>query len=225
VDVTVGVPAGKTKTILVDLAGKLPSGSQRLKLTTAFELHWDRIALFERQATPESRITMLSPSQTDLHWRGFSRFDDLPWFVPLTPIYEMVHDRPNWLITPAGWCTRYGAVDELLAKSDDALVLLNGGDELTLSFNAADLPPKPEGFTRDFFFYSVGWDKDADFHVLAGTTVEPIPFHGMDDQRYTEPRHPSTERGWIEKYNTRWVGPRTLNHRAPPRSTTARAQP
>jgi tetratricopeptide (TPR) repeat protein len=224
VDVTVGVPSGKTKTIVVDLAGKLPAGSRRLKLSSAFELHWDRIALFERQDSSPTRLTFLAPAKTDLHWRGFSDFEDLPWFVPLTPDYDKVQARPNWLITPAGWCTRYGPVDELVAKSDDALVLLNGGDELTLSFPVQNVPPKPPGHQRDFFLYSVGWDKDSDFHVLAGTTVEPIPFHGMDDQRYAEPQHPTPDRQWwMEKYNTRWVGPKILDRKSPTaaRTTTA----
>ena len=35
-DITVGAPAGKTKTIIVDLAGKLPVGAQKLRLRTAF---------------------------------------------------------------------------------------------------------------------------------------------------------------------------------------------
>jgi tetratricopeptide (TPR) repeat protein len=215
VDVPVGVPAGKTKTILVELAGKLPPGSGRLRLSTAFELHWDRIALFERLDSAPTRLTTLAPTQTDLHWRGFSEFENLPWFVPLTPAYEKVHPTPNWLITPSGWCTRYGPVDELLAGRDDALVLLNGGDELTLSFSADQLPAKPPGSQREFFLYSVGWDKDADSHVLAGTTVEPLPFNGMDDQRYAEPQQPSHDRRWwIQKYNTRWV-PREARLRQP----------
>src|SRR4030095_8868778 len=37
VDVAGGAPAGKTKTILVDLSGKLSPPSHRLRLTTAFE--------------------------------------------------------------------------------------------------------------------------------------------------------------------------------------------
>src|SRR6185295_2879744 len=45
VAVVVGAPAGKTKTILVDLEGKLEAGTRRLRLTEAFEIHWDRIAL------------------------------------------------------------------------------------------------------------------------------------------------------------------------------------
>ncbi len=214
VDVTAGAPAGKTKTILVDLVGKLPPGSRRLRLSTAFEFHWDRAALFEKRNNSETKITTLAPTATDLHWRGFSGFADLPWSQPLTPVYEGATPNPHWRITPGGWCTRYGEVAELIAAQDNALVLLNGGDELTLSFSADQLPPKPPGVTREFFFYSVGWDKDSDFHVAAGTTVEPLPWHGMDDQLYGhQPRPTFTNDAWMHKFNTRWVGQKILTRR------------
>ncbi|MEW6159873.1 MAG: FG-GAP-like repeat-containing protein [Verrucomicrobiota bacterium] len=213
-DVSVGAPAGKTKTILVDLAGKLPAGSRRLRLSQAFEIHWDRIALFEK-ADARPRIASLSPTQADLHWRGFSEFQDLPWYLPLTPDYDRVSPNAKWRVTPSGWCTRYGPVDELVAQRDDALVLLNGGDELTLAFAADRLPPKPAGMVRNFFLFTVGWDKDADFHVAKGEFVEPLPFHGMDDQRYGQPQTPPRDPAWwIHKYNTRWVGPMTLKRSA-----------
>jgi len=103
-------------------------------------------------------------------------------------------------------------VDELVQKSDDALVLLNGGDELALSFKAEQLPARPDGFVRDFFLYAVGWDKDADFHVGQGWRVEPLPFHGMDDAAYDNlPRPAGVDDAWIDKYNTRWVGPMILS--------------
>jgi hypothetical protein len=103
-------------------------------------------------------------------------------------------------------------VEDLIRKSDEALVLLNGGDELSVSFPASQLPPKPAGFVRDFFLHVAGWDKDADFHVGQGWRVEPLPFHGMDDQAYDRlERPPGLDDGWIEKYNTRWVGPMILS--------------
>ena len=214
VDVQVGVPCGKTKTILVDLAGKLPAGSRRLRISTAFELHWDQAELWERTSDAANRVVRLSPSQTDLHWRGFSEFEDLPWYLPLTPAYEKARANPHWRITPAGWCTRYGAVDDLVAQSDNSLVLINGGDELTLRFAADRLPPVEEGYEREFFFHSVGWDKDSDPHVACGATVEPLPFHGLRDQEYgREPRPAFTNDAWMRAYNTRWVGPLTLSRR------------
>jgi hypothetical protein len=209
VDVVVGAPAGKTKTILVDLAGKLPSGTRRLRLSAAFELHWDRIALFERRGNGDeaTRITVLTPTKSDLHWRGYSEFEPWPWTLPLTPNYTNVKQTADWTTTPSGWCTRYGAVDELLRAEDNALVVMNGGDELALQIAASTLPAKATGALRDFFLYTVGWDKDADFHCELGWKVEPLPWHGMDDQRYGRQARPSLPNDdWLQRYNRRWVG-------------------
>jgi len=217
VDVVVGAPAGKTKTILVDLAGKLPPGSRRLRLTTAFEIHWDRIALFERHDSTGIRTSTFDPASTDLHWHGIGELEKVPWFVPQTPIHDRVLETAPWRVIPSGWCTRYGDVQELIASRDNAMVLINSGDELTLRFPAGRLPAKPPGQVRDFFLYSVGWDKDADFHTKLGSVVEPLPWNGMEDQRYGEQMRPAFENDdWIRKYNTRWVGPRMLT-----RSTSA----
>ena len=149
-DVVVGAPCGKTKTIIVDLTGRLPAGSRRLRLSTAFEIHWDRIALFEQSDTASTRIARLAPDVANLHSRGFSQFKDLPPSLPLTPDYGKVVERPSWRITPSGWYTRYGDVRGLVERRDDALVLLNGGDELTLEFAADRLPPEAAGDVRDF---------------------------------------------------------------------------
>ena len=211
VDVDVGAPCGKTKTILVDLANKLPAGTRQLRLTTAFEIHWDSAALLEKVSTTQNGQFQLMSDRTDLRWRGFSEFQNLPTSLPLTPDYTKLRPAPPWRRTPSGWCTRYGEVNELIGKSDDALALLNGGDELALSFRSDKLPPKPAGFARSFFLHVVGWDKDADFHVGQGWRVEPLPFRGMDDQDYdqlTSPARINTD--WVKKYNTRWVGPMVL---------------
>ena len=211
VDITVGAPAGKTKTIIADLAGKLPTGKLHLKLSMAFEIHWDRIQLMQAVGEDNTQIHVVQPSHTDLHWRGFSPYEDLPWTQPLTPDYEQVHFSPNWLITPSGWCTRYGEVDDLIAKRDDALLLMNGGDELTLKFDSAQMPPRKSSMQREFFLMTSGWDKDADFHVAKGWTVGPLPWHGMNDQDYgNEPRPEQLNDEWIQSYNTRWIGEMTL---------------
>jgi hypothetical protein len=212
VNVTAGAPSGKTKTILVDLAGRLPPGSRKLKVTTAFEIHWDRIALLERMLSDTTRVVNIAPTRTNLRWRGFSQFDDLPWTQPLTPVYDKVFLAPHWSITPMGWCTRYGPVDELIAEEDNAFVILNGGDELALSFDAGLLSPRAPGVKRDFFLFSAGWDKDSDFHVELGWKVEPLPWHGMDDQLYGRQKRPAFPAdGLMRKFNTRWVGQHTLD--------------
>jgi len=214
VDVVAGAPAGKTKRIVIDLSGKLPAGSKRLRIRTAFEIHWDRIALLEKRDNSQTRITTLAPDKSHLHWRGFSEYEALPWTQPLTPDYETVSPLARWTLNPTGWCTRYGEMGELIAQPDNALALINAGDELTLSFASDRLPSRPEGAVRDFFLYSVGWDKDSDFHCELGWQVEPLPWSGMDDQRYGHQARPvfPTD-ALMKKFNTRWVGPYTLTKR------------
>ena len=211
VDVVAGSPAGKTKSIIIDLAGKLPTNARRLRVAAAFEIHWDRAALFERRDNSETRITSVPPAEAHLHWRGYSEFEAWPWYLPLTPVYTNVRQTADWTITPSGWATRYGAVAELVRTNDQALALVAGGDELTLRFPITALPPRAAGSVRDFFLHTVGWDKDADFHCELGFQIEPLPWQGMEPQRYgreMRPAFPSDE--LMRRYNTRWVGPHTI---------------
>jgi hypothetical protein len=197
VDVVVGIPAGKTKTIVCDLAGRLPMGTRRLRLDTTFELRWDRIALMERRADHPAVTHELVVSSTNLAWRGFSELRSRAEGHPTTPDHEQVTPRPAWRTTPAGWCTRYGDVTELAARRDNRLVIVNAGDALTVNFAADGLPALAEGWTRTFFLYSVGWDKDADHNVVAGDTIAPLP---RDE---TLPAETSTD-GFTE-FDVRWV--------------------
>ncbi|MBT5305700.1 MAG: tetratricopeptide repeat protein [Candidatus Scalindua sp.] len=195
-DVIVGMPAGKTKTILVDLHSKLPVNTRRLRLTTTFEIRWDRIALFRRSSLPE--VTELSPVNADLRWRGFSEIKTRKPGNPKTPLYIKTSEQPPWLTSLQGWCTAYGNVIELAEQEDDAVVVMNGGDALNLKFNADAISPVPQGKNRTFLFYSVGWNKDGDYNIDDGHRVYPIA-------------NPTTNRigngidEWQLKYNTRWV--------------------
>ncbi len=201
IDLTVGMPAGKTKTILCDLSGQLPTGARHLRLSTTFEIRWDRIALFDRADLPASQVHAVVPGQADLQWRGFSEIRQRGTGHPTTPVYDMVNDQPPWHTTLQGWCTRYGDVLELVSRRDDRLVLVNSGDGLTLSFDAAKLPPIPEGLRRSFFFYSVGWDKDGDYNVVGGDRVAPLPTSVGAANLTSE----TDEDDWRIRYNTRWV--------------------
>jgi tetratricopeptide (TPR) repeat protein len=206
----VGAPAGKTKTILVDLENRLPAGVRRLRLTAAFEIHWDSVLLGEKVPNAERRQVTLLPDRAELGWHGFGDFEDLPAYLPLTPQYARTRDVPPWNRAVSGWCTRYGPVGELVRDRDDKLVLLNAGDELALSFPADRLPPKPGRSARSCFLFVVGWDKDADFHVGQGWRVEPLPFAGIDEQAYGRQGLPRSDSNWTRDYNRRWVGPLTL---------------
>ncbi len=201
VDVRVGMPAGKTKTILCDLAGRLPEGVRRLRLTGTFEIHWDRIALFEGRPIPGGQPLEVLPRAARLYQRGFSEIKSRAPGHPTTPDYDAVRDHPPWRTTLQGWCTRYGDVLDLLTRRDNSLVILNGGDAVTVEFAATELPPPADGLERSFFLYSVGWDKDADHNVLTGQTIEPIPF----DESARGGETDEVDSDWRLRYNTRWV--------------------
>jgi tetratricopeptide (TPR) repeat protein len=192
VDVIVGMPAGKTKTIAIDLTDKLAPGVRRLRIRTSVELRWDRIALFERLPASALEIHTVQPASAQLQPRGFSEIRARAVNHPTTPDWYTVVARPPWRTTPQGWVTRFGDVLPLVTHRDARLVLLNGGDALELRFPASDLPPPEGGRTRAFFFYSVGWDKDGDHNVVTGDSVEPLPVVAEDDD-------------WRIRYNTRWV--------------------
>ena len=207
VDVTVGAPSGKPpQSVLVDLTGALPAGTTHLRLTAAFEIYWDRAALFVRDRSERARTATLAPVRAELYWRGFPRQTRPDPNGPVLPVISDITPTRPWQTTPSGWCTRYGDILELLTEIDDRFVIFNGGDAAVIEFDAA-LAPLPDGWKRSFFLISDGWDKDGDYNVLHGHTVEPLPFHGMDDQLYgLQPRPPAPD-DWIERYNTRWVGP------------------
>ncbi|MEM8930539.1 MAG: tetratricopeptide repeat protein [Acidobacteriota bacterium] len=173
-DVAVGLPAGKTKTILVDLDDRLPADTRRLRLVTHAEVRWDRIVLGERRRGSILRHD-LEPIAAELAWRGFSEIRARAVGHPTTPDHDRVFERPPWRTALEGWVTRYGDVLDLTTQRDDRLALVAAGDALDLAFDAAALPPVPDGHVRTFFFYSVGWDKDGDPNVIDGHTVEPLP--------------------------------------------------
>ncbi len=199
VAVTIGMPAGKTKTILTDLTGKLPADTERLRLTSTFEIRWDRIALFERYPEAGMRVRYLEPSAARLFERGFSEIRSRAPGHPTTPDHAQVAKYPPWRTTLEGWCTRYGDVLELVAQQDQRLVIANAGDAMEIHFDPEPLGSVPEGHKRSFFFYSVGWEKDGDHNVIAGNRIAPLPVTTSPDD------------DWWLKYNTRWV-PGNLEH-------------
>ncbi len=209
IDIPPAAPAGKTKTILVDLTGKLPTSAQRLRLTTAFEIHWDRIALFSSTSHNRSTETHLLPTEATLQWHGHGVIPPHPVTLPDRPSYSITTDTPKWRRRPAGFVTRYGDVLDLVSNADDEFAILAGGDEVVLSFDAHRLPPLPQGVTRDFFFYSVGYDKDGDYHVERGRTVLPLPYRDMDHQRYGRGMPELPTKASHRIHNTRYSGSRS----------------
>lgn len=202
----IGAPAGKPKRYAVDLAGAVPPGTQELRLSTAYEIYWDQIALYRRRPDQMMRITPLAPLRAELAYRGVARQTRARPSDPVTPVSGTWSPETAWRGEIRGYCTRYGDVIELVEHRDDRLVIFNTGDVMTVEF-PADLPPLSAGHRRDFFLWLVGWDKDSDHNVAFGDTIGPLPFHGMDDQAYGHQSPPPPHDDWQKRYNTRWAGP------------------
>ena len=104
-----------------------------------------------------------------------------------------------------GFYTRYGAVTPLLAEAEDRFVIFGAGDEVALEFDAAALPPLPEGWTRDYFVYFNGYVKDMDFYAAHAQTVAPLPFKQMPGYPYSGVAYPDRLRDYLLEWNTREV--------------------
>jgi hypothetical protein len=197
-----GIPAGKPKTIVVDLAGKFLSASREVRIVTNLCVYWDRIYLSDQTAAPEVTMTTLDPEVADLRFRGFSRVViDQARTQPEVFEYTPTSAVSMWNPTP-GLYTRYGDVRPLLTAADDHLVVMGSGDEVRLLFDAAPLPSLPAGWRRDFLLLVDGWAKDADANTAYSQTVEPLPFRAMRAYPYGPNERPPAD-GTASTYNIR----------------------
>ena len=208
-----GFPAGKNKTVIADLTGKLRGADHRIRIRTNMEVYWDRAFVAATASGSPVTVTTLSPVAADLRYRGFSRmYRKGGRYGPQWYDYDDVSREPPW--APIGGAfTRYGDVLPLVGASDDMYVIFGPGDELGLRFDAAAAPALPPGWTRDFVLYSDAWMKDADLNTASGGSVEPLPFHGMSRYPYGSGEAFPADRAhrrYLEAYNTRRVG-RTLS--------------
>jgi tetratricopeptide (TPR) repeat protein len=183
-----GIPSGKPKTMVVDLAGKFLSESRQVRIVTNLCVYWDEIFLIDDAQSPRVKLTRLNASAADVHFRGFSEaVIDPKRQQPEQFIYRKVRSVSNWNPTGGNY-TRYGNVDSLVQKPDDEMVIMGSGDELSLEFPANLAAPKP-GWTRDFLLLVDGWAKDADANTAFSDNVLPLPFHAMSAYPYKADEH------------------------------------
>ena len=198
-----GHPAGKTKTMVIDTP-PLPPNVHQLRIVTSRWLHWDRIAWSTAPRDEGAKvIARLDPTRADLHFRGFSSLTREAPNAPHGFDYTRVSSQSPWLALEGNY-TRYGDVRELLIDDDDRQVILAAGDELSLRFDAAELPPLATGWRRTVFLESHGWDKDADRNTWEADQMEPLPFRAMGSYPYpagtTYPETPE-----LRRYRQEWL--------------------
>lgn len=222
-----GFPSGKTKTILIDLAGvfdtqlaRNSSGSLRVRLRTNLEIYWDSLQWAVGRPDTALKTRRLSPSTADLRYRGFSAIRQANPSSPELPDYDTIQTQAQFWRDLIGYHTRFGDVMELVQKVEDRYIIMNAGDEIALKF-AAQAPPAP-GWVRDYILVGDGWEKDGNYNTTFSKTVLPLPSHSRpayntppgrleDDPVYR--RYPQD---W-QNYHTRYVTPDAFRNALRPR--------
>jgi Tfp pilus assembly protein PilF len=200
-----GFPAGLERTMVADLTGKIPPGTRRIRIVTNLKIYWDAIHIDQTPATSQIHITEVPLQNASLAALGY------PKEIRLSPASDTIYSYAERSKTgpyahAAGNYTRYGDVLPLLRSSDDRFVIFSSGEGVKLGFDARHLPALPTGWTRDYFFYADGFEKDMDFYAAHAFTVAPLPRHTLLPYPYPSGRgYPADAEHLLYElqYNTR----------------------
>jgi len=168
-----GLPSGIDRTLVADLSRSFLSPDRRVRVVTNFAVYWDQASFAEPASDAELSTRTLLPIAADLHYRGFSEVTREEG-GPERYDYERLLTQAPWNAV-SGLYTSYGDVGPLISTRDGRLVVMAPGDEMTLTFDADDLPVPAAGSERDYFLHVKGWAKDQDPNTRSSRTVDPLP--------------------------------------------------
>ncbi len=210
----VGFPAGKTKTMVIDVSDVIDRDDPRVRVFTTLRLYWEAIRLAVDADDAPLEMTSIEPASANLWMRGFSKavpyrgHEELDWFD-----WNELEAEPRWNQHP-GLYTKLGECLPLLTAVDDMYVIMGAGDALTVRFPAEGLPPPKPGWTRDYLVFLDGWAKDRDPNSHGALYVTPLPFHGMSGYPYgpdeafpDDKEHRAWRREWNTRPDHRWIAP------------------
>jgi hypothetical protein len=200
-----GFPAGLARTMVTDLTGKIPAGTRRIRIVSNLKIYWDRVRIDQTPDRRNVRVSEVPLSQAELAFMGYPK--EIRLHPASDTMYSFAHRSPTGpYVHAAGNYTRYGDVKTLLTSSDDKFAVFSSGEGVQLEFDPSRLPPLPAGWTRDYFFYADGFEKDLDFYAANAFTVEPLPRHGLIAYPYPNGEEYPTDAdhlGYEFDYNTR----------------------
>ena len=202
-----GFPAGLPKTMVVPLRDIEVESGRPLRIRTNMRIYWDRIEIAEVADAPVQEWR-LDAETAEMGFAGYPE-PHRPRGIPPTEYrYETRAPRDIWGAHEGDY-TRYGDVLPLLDEIDDRYVIARHGDELSLRFDARQIPAPAPGTRRSFFAFADGFGKDMDLNSARPHTIDPLPFHGMPSYPYPEGAYPDSEElaRWRAEYNTRRIGP------------------
>jgi tetratricopeptide (TPR) repeat protein len=205
-----GFPMGRDKMVIANLSGKfLTVNDRRLRIRTNMQIYWDQVFFSAGNIKAPIKMSDLNMFDARLDYRGYSvTYRKGGPYGPEWFDYDHPSTQGQKWRDLTGNYTRYGDVLPLLQKADDEYIITDGGDEISIDFDAVKLPALPKGWKRDFLIYSEGWVKDGDLNTAAGQTVAPLPFHKMPTYPYgANFAYPNDKehQEYQQKYNTRKV--------------------
>jgi len=200
-----GLPSGTERTMRVNLTGKFLSNDHHVRIVTNLCVYWDHIFFTTNDRIIQPSAEVL-PEFANLHYRGFSSVaTDSDHVQPDHFEYASLMKQAPW--NPMGGLyTRYGNVEPLVTSADNHLVVMSTGDEMTVRFKAAGLPPLRPGWVRSFFLDASGYAKDGDPNTAYSATVSPLPFRSMSNYPPSRGEHAPESlpyREYLKKYETR----------------------
>lgn len=203
-----GYPGGLPRMMTVDISALPVRADGRLRIRTNMEVYWDQIFAAVDVAGPELHGHVLRPAVADLRYLGYPREYSPDGANPTLYDYQRV-DQGLPFKNLTGNYTRFGDVRPLLEAADDRFVIFGRGEELALEFDAASLPVLPPKRARTVVLHADGYCKDMDIYTAFPDTVEPLPYHAMDNYPPAHP-HPATPEH--ERYASEWNTRRVVGH-------------
>jgi hypothetical protein len=192
-----GFPAGLIRTMARDLTGRLPAGTERIRITTNLKVYWDQILIDTTASEPEVQITEVPLARAVLDWHGYPRAEAGSLSSDVRYVYAQVSPTGPYA-RHAGYYTRFGDVAGLTSVADDQFAILGSGEEVELEFDPSALPALEDGWTRDYVFYADGFSKDMDFYEAHSSTVGPLPVHTEEPYPYGSGTAYPTDAGYLE---------------------------
>ena len=180
-----GFPAGLPRTTVADLTGKLPIGTQRIRIGTNLQIYWDQILIDRTLVAANTHVQDVPLSSAQLNFHGYPRDIERKTNAHGDHfyVYEEV-SKTGPYARQAGAYTHLGNVKNLVSLTDDRFAVFGSGDVIELDFDPSLLPVLPQGWVRDYFFFADGYEKDMDFYAADGLTVDPLPYGTMPKYPY-----------------------------------------
>lgn len=203
----IGLPVGRPQTVVVDLSPYVARGAREVRIVTTLRVYWDQI-LVDTSPPASYSLAKVEASAALLKWRGFSAEGSPDGVEPFGYDYNDVSHFAPWKLMP-GRYTREGDVRPLLSAVDDRFVIAAPGDEVAVSFDAAEVPRPPAGWTTTFLLFVDGFSKEMNLHSGSPDQVEPLPFHAMSGYPYPSSEHypdSAEHQQYRTTYNTRVIG-------------------